>query len=215
MATKKKATEKVISPDDIYVNEMHKSFKLYWKERKTSQHTLYDVMRKYYKSINRNIITKFLDIITTKKLVSQVNKKYFHIFNFDEMFQDSYDYNWLTYNIILMAIKIGQSINHLPERYITHELICIAVESNSDNIRHVPKKLLENQVLIKLLIEHTRSIIPELELTNEYIDELIKLYPDTIKFLKNIDYDKCQKSYLYHGKKCIKYIPDEYKHIIK
>lgn len=104
---------------------MYKSFKLFWNKRAKYHNDnvyLYDVFDEYYLTINRHVMTALLNKINTNHKILPKDRKYFNVFNFDTVFKNMHVYNWLTYDIILRAVNLGQNINNLPERYLTNEI---------------------------------------------------------------------------------------------
>jgi len=212
--------------DDDYIDILYTIFHMYLRRYDNYDDTLlHHYMEKLYDFTNKNIITKFFDKIEIDCEKHRYLIK-FWFFDFESIFDsdddDSYDddsddygYDWLTSDIILRAVKLGQNIDFLPESHITKEIVLASLAFDIDNINRIKNEWFTDMSFVNEVLQYTRAIIRELKLTDEQITNLIVSYKDTIEYLPDINYDMCYKAYKIHGDSCVKYMPRNIRKLFK
>jgi len=171
-----------------------------------SEHVeLFKWIKRFGKLINANVLNKLLD-----KLIEFLDKN-----NYSEYKIMTFDWNkkydWITTDIILKAVKIGQSILDMPDEYVTKEIVLEAYKIDYDVIIYVfHEEWFNDEKYMHDIISVSRNCLKHFHFSDEIINKLIILYPDTIAFVKNVDYNSCYKAYKQHGVMCVKYMPKKF-----
>jgi len=214
--------------DDDYVEIMCTIFHIYsrcYDAMECDNILLHHYMEKLYDFTNKNIIAKFFDEIEIDCVEHEYRIK-FWFFDFESVFDsdndmdnddmddddmdndnDNSSYDWLTNDIILRAVKLGQNIKYLPKSHITKNILLASLSFDINNISRIKDEWLIDGDFVEDVLRYTREIINKLKLTDEQINKLIVSYNNTIKYLPNINYDMCYRAYKKHGDTCVKYMP--------
>jgi len=211
--------------DDDYIEIMYTIYCNYLHSYdEANDRLLWDYMKKLYVFTNKNIITKFFDKleINYKKRRTYIQCYFFDFYSIEDSIYDSDNdnnnsYDWLTSDIILRAVKLGQDVMFLPEHHVTKETVLAYLKFNNGHRSTdcIKNKWLTDMSFVDEVLQYTREIICKLKLTDEQIINLIVSYKDTIKYLPDINYDMCYKAYKIHGDSCVIYMPYNIRKLFK
>jgi len=204
--------------DDAYVDIIFNIFKFHVEKNSSGDYMDIDMdeyLAVFSNVLNENIVNKLLDLIHTNYDASILNYDNNGLFYWDYLCE--INCTWITYDIILKATKLGNPIHGLYSKYITKEIVLAAYKFN-DNI-YAQEGFFDakwfDEMYLQDAMNISRKVLQMLSLPIDEINKLIIMYPDTIEYLKTVNYDMCYKAYKKHGDSCVKFMPENIAKLFK
>lgn len=198
-----------------------------------TQEQYYEIMISEFDYLNDNKSTgsyqecHIMDVIFKDHVYDNVTEKTFIRFllniPYDLKFQYTYipenisKKQWMTPLCLAHLIQCHQKFDRIPQYCFDKDIIKLAFRYDYKQMcfeyKFLESKFRDDPEIIQYVLYLSREILGEYEFIQDVLNYAFEKYPDTIKYMKNVDYDMCYKAYTIHGDTCVDSMPDNLRKI--
>ena len=149
---------------------------------------LSDEKFKIFKTFNNNTKEKLIE--SNRSLLNDIKIFEKHLYN-NYIINEPKTFilipkKYMTDEIIKLAVQNnGEALRYVPEKYMTYEIIELAVQNNGEALKHVPEKYMTDEI-IKLAVQNNGlalEYVPEKYMTEEIIKLAVQNNEEAFMFV--------------------------------